>query len=107
MLTRSGFTDIVTGFKTNRWSAERQRGIGHPKTYFANDSVKTVQKYRPDTRGWQDSICNVGYPYQISEDKGCTLVADKPQLDADSIGHAVIGWIDERLLTAPPNSSSI
>ena len=45
-------------------------------------------------------FCSIVYPYKISEDKGCVLVANKPQLDADSIGQTVVGWIDRGLLTA-------
>lgn len=75
--------------------------LATPKTYFANDSVKLFKNTDLTQEAGKIPFYSVVYPYQISEDKGCTLVADKPQLDADSIGHAVIGWIDERLLTAP------
>lgn len=102
LLTRSGFTDIVTGFKNKQVVMLNDSvALATPKTYFANDSVKLFKNTDLTQEAGKIPFYSVVYPYQISEDKGCTLVADKPQLDADSIGHAVIGWIDERLLTAP------
>ena len=37
-------------------NVETKPGIGYPKNVFCQRLRKTVQKYRLDTRGWQDSI---------------------------------------------------
>ena len=79
--------------------------LATPKTYFANDSVKLFKNTDLTQEAGKIPFYSVVYPYQISEDKGCTLVADKPQLDADSIGHAVIGWIDD--ITSLPDSTLV
>ncbi len=57
LLTRSGFTDIVTGFKNKQVVMLNDSvALATPKNVFCQRLRKTVQKYRPDTRGWQDSI---------------------------------------------------
>jgi hypothetical protein len=102
LLTRSGFTDVVTGFKNKQVVMLTDTlAFADPDTYFANDSVKLFKN--PDLTQEVGKIPFYGivYPYQTAADKGCVLVANKPQLDADSIGQTAIGWMDGRLLTAP------
>ena len=102
LLTRSGFTDVVTGFKNKQVVMLTDTlAFADPDTYFSNDSVKLFKKFRPDARSGQNPILRYRVSLSNSCGKGCILVANKPQLDADSIGQTAIGWMDGRLLTAP------
>lgn len=101
LLTRSGFTDVLTGFKNKQVVMLSDTvALANPSAYFANDSVKLFENTDLTQEAGKIPFCSIVYPYKISEDKGCVLVANKPQLDADSIGQTVVGWIDRGLLTA-------
>lgn len=101
LLTRSGFTDVLTGFKNKQVVMLSDTvALANPSAYFANDSVKLFENTDLTQEAGKIPFCSVVYPYKTSEDKGCVLVANKPQLDADSIGQTAVGWIDRRLLTA-------
>ena len=102
LLTRSGFTDVVTGFKNKQVVMLTDTlAFADPDTYFSNDSVKLFKNPDLTQEAGKIPFYGIVYPYQTVADKGCVLVANKPQLDADSIGQTAIGWMDGRLLTAP------
>ena len=102
LLTRSGFTDVVTGFKNKQVVMLTDTlAFADPDAYFANDSVKLFKNPDLTQEAGKIPFYGIVYPYQTVADKGCVLVANKPQLDADSIGQTAIGWMDGRLLTAP------
>ena len=102
LLTRSGFTDVVTGFKNKQVVMLTDTlAFADPDAYFANDSVKLFKNPDLTQEAGKIPFYGIVYPYQTAADKGCVLVANKPQLDADSIGQTAIGWMDGRLLTAP------
>lgn len=99
LLTRSGVTDVMTGFKNKQAVMLCDTiALTNPGSYFATDSVKLFKDTDLTQEVGKIPFYSVVYPYQTSADKGCTLVANTPQLDADSIGQASIGWIDNRLL---------
>lgn len=102
LLTRSSVTDIITGFKNKQTvMLSDTAALADPSIYFANDSVKLFKDTDLTQEVGKIPFYSIVYPYQASADKGCTLVANKPALDADSIGQAAIGWIDNRLLAVP------
>ena len=101
LLTRSGVTDVVTGFKDKQVvMLDDTTALADPQAYFATDSVKLFKNTDLTQEAGKIPFYSVVYPYKTSEDKGCVLVANRPQLDADSIGQTAVGWIDRRLLTA-------
>lgn len=90
LLTRSGFTDVLTGFKNKQVVMLSDTvALANPSAYFTNDSVKLFENTDLTQEAGKIPLYSIVYPYKISEDKGCVLVANKPQLDADSIGQTV------------------
>ena len=103
LLTRSGFTDVVTGFKNKQVVMLTDTlAFADPDTYFSNDSVKLFKKFRPDARSGQNPILR----YRVSLSNSCgqrnvslwrtnrnlmQTVSGRPPSD---------GWMG-RLLTAP------
>lgn len=81
--------------------ADRHPGVCRSRYLFSNDSVKLFKNPDLTQEAGKIPFYGIVYPYQTVADKGCVLVANKPQLDADSIGQTAIGWMDGRLLTAP------
>lgn len=100
LLTRSGVTDIATGFKNKQVVMPADSvALAEPETYFVDDSVKLFKDTDLTQEAGRIPFYGIVYPYQASADKGCVLVADRPKLDADSIEGMPVGWIDRRLLT--------
>lgn len=87
LLTRSGVTDIATGFKNKQVVMPADSAaLAEPETYFVDDSVKLFKDTDLTQEVGRIPFYGIVYPYQASSDKGCVLVADRPKLDADSIG---------------------
>lgn len=92
LLTRSGVTDIATGFKNKQVVMPADSAaLAEPETYFVDDSVKLFKDTDLTQEVGRIPFYGIVYPYQTSADKGCVLVADRPKLDADSIGGCLSG----------------
>lgn len=99
MLTRSGVTDIATGFKNKQVVMPADSAaLAEPETYFVHDSVKLFKDTDLTQEAGRIPFYGIVYPYQASADKGCVLWRTGPTRRRQYRGMPV-GWIDRRLLT--------
>lgn len=74
MLTRSGVTDIATGFKNKQVVMPADSvALAEPETYFVDDSVKLFKDTDLTQEAGRIPFYGIVYPYQASADKDACL----------------------------------